>query len=296
MKIVLFGTGQVGSALVPVLKPMGDVAVFGHANADFEKPDRLAALIATERPDVVVNAAAYTAVDKAETDRDRARAVNAEAVGAIGRAAKAAGALVVHYSTDYVFDGEKGLPYLEGDKTNPQSVYGTTKLAGEAALAASRADHLNLRICWVHSLVGNSFPLSVLKQAHERESLDVVTDQTGIPTSAYLIAEITGRLIPRVLANRKLGGTYHVAARGGASRFEIARHVVAAALSKGAPSSSRSMPCIRRAPRTFRHQRRVPATPGSTRRKLRANFGIALPTWQSGIEDLVGRLAAAGRL
>ncbi|HWA18424.1 MAG TPA: dTDP-4-dehydrorhamnose reductase [Devosia sp.] len=296
MKIVLFGTGQVGQALVPVLTPLGQLAVYGHVHADFEHPERVASVIASERPDLIVNAAAYTAVDKAEFDRDRAFRVNAEAVDAIGRAARASSAFVVHYSTDYVFDGNKGVPYLEDDDTNPQSVYGASKLAGESALIASRADHLNLRICWVHSLVGNSFPLSVLKLARERDSLEAVTDQTGIPTSAYMIAEITGQLIPHVLANRKLGGTYHLAARGGASRYAIARHVVAAALTKGAdlkltledihPASSAQFPTPAPRPRDSRLDTA----------KLRARFGFALPTWQSGIEDLVARLAAAGRL
>jgi dTDP-4-dehydrorhamnose reductase len=296
VKIVLFGTGQVGQALVPVLKPLGELAVYGHAQADFEKPERLSAIIASQRPDLVVNAAAYTAVDKAESDRDRAFAVNAEAVGAIGRAARDIGALVVHYSTDYVFDGNKGVPYLEDDDTNPQSVYGASKLAGEDALVASRADHLNLRVCWVHSLAGNSFPLGVLKLARERESIEAVTDQTGIPTSAYMIAEITGQVIVRVLANRKLCGTYHLAARGGASRYDIARHVLAAALSQGAdlkvtledihPVLSTQFPTPAPRPRDSRLDTA----------KLRARFGFALPTWQSGIEDLVVRLAAAGRL
>jgi dTDP-4-dehydrorhamnose reductase len=296
VKILLFGAGQVGQALVPALKPLGDVSVVRRAQADFERPMNVASIIDVERPEVVINAAAYTAVDKAETERDRVFRINAEAVGIIGRAAKEIGALVVHYSTDYVFDGNKGVPYLENDDTNPQSVYGTSKLAGEAALIASRADHLNLRICWVHSLVGSSFPLSVLKLAHERESLEAVTDQTGIPTSAYMIAEITAALIPRVFKNRKLGGTYHLAARGGANRYEIARHDVAAALSKGAnlrltldeihPASSSQFPTAAPRPRDSRLDTA----------KLRANFGFALPTWQSGIEDLVARLAAAGRL
>ncbi|TVT47846.1 MAG: dTDP-4-dehydrorhamnose reductase [Denitromonas halophila] len=196
MKLLVTGaTGQVGWELARSLMPLGDVVALDRAACDLSDPQAAAAVVAGYAPDVIVNAAAYTAVDKAESEPELAYRINAEAVGALADTARELGALLVHYSTDYVFDGSKDAPYTETDATAPLNVYGASKLAGEQAIAASGCDHLILRTTWVYAARGQNFVATMLRLFAEREALRVVGDQHGAPTWARNIADATAGLI-----------------------------------------------------------------------------------------------------
>ncbi|MBN9345458.1 MAG: dTDP-4-dehydrorhamnose reductase [Devosia sp.] len=298
MKLVLFGSGgQVGRALAPLLGELGTVAAFDHTTADFEQPATLAAIIEGERPDVVVNAAAYTAVDAAEDDSARAHLVNGEAVRHIADAARRRGALVVHYSTDFVFDGRADHPYRETDTTNPLSVYGASKLGGDQALAASGADHLIFRVTWNYSPEGKNFPLAILRLAKARDALDVVSDEIGAATSADLIARATVEALRQTLADRGKTGLYHLTASGAASRDTLARVIVAEARAAGAelalsPDSIR--PILARDYAVTKAIR--PSNSRLDTTSFQSTFGMTLPSWQDGIRDLINTLREGGRL
>jgi dTDP-4-dehydrorhamnose reductase len=225
VRILLTGrNGQLGHELERALAPLGEVVATGRAEFDLSDLDAIGPAIERTRPDVIVNAAAYTAVDHAESERAAAFRVNAEAVGRIGEAAARRGALVIHYSTDYVFDGSKSAPYTEEDAPHPLNVYGESKLAGEQALAASGCRHLILRTGWVYESRGQNFLLTILKLAHERDELRVVGDQVGSPTAARDLAAASAKLLA-------LGeiptGIFHLAAAGQCSWFEFAREILA---------------------------------------------------------------------
>ena len=298
MKLVLFGSGgQVGRALAPLLLELGTVAAFDHNTADFEHPETLADIIERERPDVIVNAAAYTAVDAAEDDRERADVVNAKAVGAIGGAAHKTGALVVHYSTDFVFDGRGDRPYSETDATNPLSVYGASKLAGDEALQASGADHLIFRVTWNYSPDGKNFPLAILRLAKTRDALDVVSDEVGAATSAELIAQATVEAVRQTLADRSKAGLYHLTASGAASRDELARFIVTEARAAGAELALRPENIRPILARDYAAAKAVrPSNSRLDTSKFRSAFGMTLPSWQDGIRDLISTLREGGRL
>ena len=297
MKILLFGRdGQVGRALSAVLPQLGGLVAFGRDEANFEDPDSLGALIRREEPDVVVNAAAYTAVDAAEDDRERALRVNAEAVGAIGEAARSTGAFVVHYSTDFVFDGTGSAAYRESDATNPLSAYGQSKLAGEVALRDSGAAHLLLRISWIYADRGKNFPLAILSLAKSRDTLNVVADEVGAATSSLLVADATVAALHLALANRGLGGLYHLAPSGAASRHELARFVVAEARAAGAdlllhPEAIQPIPASAYPSKVMR-----PANSQLDTSRFSRTFGVNLPSWQDGIQHLIKTLKDEGRL
>jgi dTDP-4-dehydrorhamnose reductase len=211
MKILLLGAnGQVGWELRRALSSKADVTACGRAEADLSQLDELREVLQRAKANIIVNAAAYTAVDKAETERDLAERVNHEAVAVLAAHAKQSDALLIHYSTDYVFDGAKPAPYLETDATNPLSVYGATKLRGEQAVQASGCHHIIFRTSWVYAARGQNFIKTMLRLAQERDELSVVADQTGAPTSAGLIAEVTAQAISHPV----LSGTYHLAASG----------------------------------------------------------------------------------
>ena len=206
MKILLTGaTGQVGWELTRSLMPLGHVVACDRAACDLAQPDRVGRVVDAVAPDVIVNAAAYTAVDKAESEPALAQTINAESVGRLAAAARRHGALLVHYSTDYVFDGRKRTPYLEDDATAPLNVYGATKLAGEQAIAAEGCDHLILRTTWVYAARGHNFVATMLRLFAERERLTVVADQIGAPTWARNIADATALLVHWALARRAQG-------------------------------------------------------------------------------------------
>lgn len=297
MKLLLLGrNGQVGRALSPFLPQLGDVVAAGREEANFEDPAALAALVRREAPDIVINAAAYTAVDAAEDDRERAFTVNADAVGALGKAARSIAAFVVHYSTDFVFDGKSITPYGETHPTNPLSVYGQSKLAGEVALRESGAVHMLLRISWIYSERGKNFPLSILNLARSRERLDVVADQVGAATSSLFVAEATVAALRQAIANRALGGLYHLAPSGVASRYELAKFIVAEARAAGAalllePDGISPVPAS-----AFPGKVSRPANSALDTARFRETFGVNLPPWQDGIRHLIKTLGDEGRL
>lgn len=236
MKILLLGkNGQVGHELQRTLLALGEVHAFGRQDADLEDPNALDRLLHEQSPDIIVNAAAYTAVDKAETHQDDARKVNADAVAVLARHARDKRALLVHYSTDYVFDGSKDSPYDVGDPTHPQSVYGSTKLAGESAILSSGCNALVLRTSWVFSAHGSNFIKTILRLAKERDALNIVADQHGAPTSAELIADVTALAIAGWLQGNLAGGIYHLTASGHTTWHGLASHVVERARLNGAP-------------------------------------------------------------
>lgn len=297
MKLVLLGAGgQVGRALAPLTGAFGTVAAFDHKGADFENPSMLADLITREKPDVVLNAAAYTAVDLAEDEPERARTINADAVGALGAAARKIGALVVHYSTDFVFDGTAQGSYRESDATHPLSVYGASKLAGDEALIASGADHLIFRVTWTYSAEGKNFPLAILRLAKTRDTLNVVSDEVGAATSAELIAAATVEALKQTIADRAKAGLYHVTAGGAASRDELARLVVAEALAAGAELALRPEAIRPILSRDYAAKAIRPANSRLDTSKFRATFGMPLPPWQDGIRQLIRILHDGGRL
>lgn len=297
MKLLLFGRdGQLGRALQQTLPALGELVALGRDEADFAAPGDLTGIVAAQRPDVIVNAAAYTAVDAAEDDRERAWTINAGAVGALGEAARTIGALVVHYSTDYVFDGTAAGPQTETAATSPASVYGASKLAGETLLRDSGAHHVILRTSWVYASEGRNFPLTILRLARERDSLEVVSDQVGAPTPAALVARVTAAIVPQVLADRSKLGLYHLAPSGAVSWYDLARYLVADAIAEGARLRLMPEAIVPVASADYPARARRPANSRLDTAKLRAVFGLALPAWQEGIRQLITTLKSGGRL
>lgn len=224
MKILLTGRdGQVGWELERTLAPLGEIAATGRAQLDLADPDAIRRVVREAKPQVIVNAAAYTAVDKAESEPDMAMRINGEAPGVLAEEAKRLGALLVHYSTDYVFDGESLRPYTEADRPNPRSAYGRSKLAGESAVRGIGGRFLILRAAWVYSSRGRNFVLTILGRARQGGPLRVVDDQHGSPTWARDIAGITARLLARKDIPE---GVFHAASGGTASWFEVAREAI----------------------------------------------------------------------
>jgi dTDP-4-dehydrorhamnose reductase len=297
VKLLVFGRdGQVGRALQPALAPLGEIVALGRAEADFGQPETLGPLIDQHWPDVVVNAAAYAAVDAAEDDRDRAWAVNAAAVGVIGQAARKVGALVVHYSTDYVFDGAALDPQPEEQSTSPLSVYGASKLAGEVLLRESGADHLIFRTSWVYAPVGKNFPLTILRLAHERDTLTVVSDQVGAPSPASLIAEVTAQAIGAAKADPRKLGLYHLAPAGATSWHHLAQYLVADAIAEGAQLRLTPEGIVPILAKDYPTKAVRPANSRLDTSKLQRAFGLTLPPWQEGIRQLIRTLRHEGRL
>lgn len=292
--LVTGSNGQVGFELRRSLAPLGEVIALDRAACDLAQPDTLRQLVREYRPDVIVNPAAYTAVDKAESDADTAFAVNGTAVGVLAEEARELGSLLVHYSTDYVFDGTKADAYVETDATNPRSVYGKTKLAGEQAIAASGAAALVLRTCWVAGAHGGNFAKTMLKLGRERESLRVIADQFGAPTTAALIADVTAQIIARswLAADRSVfpGGTYHLAADGETTWYGYATELLRYAAARGVelkvdPAAITAIPATEYplpAPR--------PANSRLNTSKLRETFDIYLPDWRQGIHFLLDQI------
>jgi len=234
MKILLLGkNGQVGTELQRTLLPLGTLVALDRSTADLEKPATLHSVLESHSPDVIVNAAAYTAVDKAETNQDVAQAVNAESVAVIAAYAKERDALLVHYSTDYVFDGSKESPYVPADTTHPLSVYGATKRQGEEAIEASGCRFLIFRTSWVFSAHGGNFVKTMLRLAKERDALSIVADQHGAPTSAELIADVTALAIAGHRQGVCKSGIYHLTAAGETTWHGFASHIVARAAANG---------------------------------------------------------------
>ena len=234
MKILLFGkNGQVGWELNRSLQPLGEIIALGREEADFSKPESLRKIVRDVQPDVIINAAAFTAVDKAESEEDLATIINGVAPGVLADEARQINALLVHYSTDYVFDGAKSEPYIESDGPNPVNAYGRSKLAGEEAIHAAGCHYLIFRTAWVFSVHGYNFIKTILRVAREREIINVVADQHGAPTSAELIADVTARVISGPRSQTLPCGIYHLTAAGETTWYSLACYVVSRALVNG---------------------------------------------------------------
>ena len=295
MKVLLFGCkGQVGWELQRALAPLGELVALdfdstGPWRADFSDPGSLAATVQAVRPDVIVNAAAHTAVDRAESEPALARTLNAEAPAVLAREAAARGAWLVHYSTDYVFDGSGDAPRGEDAPTAPLNVYGATKLEGEEAIRASGAKHLLFRTSWVYGTRGGNFARTMLRLAAERDRLAVIDDQIGAPTGAELLADVTAHAIRAVVRDAAPGGTYHLVAGGETSWHGYACRVIEAARAAGAvkvaadaivavPSSEFATAAQR--PRNSRLDTTL----------LRRTFGLELPPWQVGVDRMLAEI------
>lgn len=299
MKLLLFGgNGQIGSELRRSLGPLGEVVATTRRGtledgtaceqADFDAPASLPGLIERIAPDVVVNAAAHTAVDRAESEPDAVFRANAQAPKAIAEACARHGIRLVHYSTDYVFDGRGTRPYREDDPTAPASVYGASKLAGEDAIRASGAAHLILRTAWVYAAHGRNFLRTMLRLAGERDELRVVADQLGTPTPAALIADVTARVLAQPATH---SGTWHLTATGATSWHGFAKAIMQGAHARG---------LIARIPRALPITTDDYPTPAARPAysvldcsALQRDFGIALPDWQDGLSRTLDELAGS---
>lgn len=294
MRILLTGSnGQVGFELQRSLAVLGEVVAVDQQHCDLANPEAIRRLVAEIEPQIVVNPAAYTAVDKAESEPDLAQAINGTAPGIFGEEMAKRNGLVVHYSTDYVFDGSKQGAYTEDDVPNPQSVYGKTKRAGEIALQQSGARHLIFRTSWVFGAHGGNFAKTMLRLAAEREALSVVADQFGAPTSAALLADVTAQAVARYLrepADSFPFGLYHLVAGEVTSWHGYAQTVIAAAIAAGKPM--KVAPEQVKAITTAEYP--VPAPrPANSRldtRRLQQAFGLRLPPWQEGLAHVLQQI------
>ena len=297
MKILLLGkNGQVGFELDRSLQPLGQVyALDRHSNADglcgdVANFDAMTHVFDQIRPDIVVNGAAYTAVDKAETDTVQAELINHLAVKHLAELAKQHQALLIHYSTDYVFDGTGETAWIEEDSTGPINVYGQTKRQGELALEQSGANFINLRTSWVYGTHGNNFIKTMLKLGASRETLGIIADQIGSPTGASLIADITAQIIRQYQLNPTSieMGHYHLAARGECSWYDYAKFIFDVAREMGADLKVKQVNAIGTAdyptPAKRPHNSRLNTS------KLQRNFSLHLPHWQQGVRQVLGEL------
>jgi len=296
MKILLLGkNGQLGWELQRSLAPLGELVALDRQGApglcgDLGEPDGLAATVRALRPDVIVNAAAYTAVDRAESEPDLARRINAHAPAVLAREAAACGALLLHYSTDYVFHGHGQRPWAEDDPTGPLNVYGQTKLAGEQAIVQAGCRHLILRTSWVYAARGGNFARTMLRLARQQPRLTVIDDQWGAPTGAELIADVSAHAIAQLRARPDKAGIYHLAAAGETNWFSYAKHVIARAQSTQSaieyvvkdilPIPSSAYPVAATRP----HNSRLDT------RKLRTAFDLHLPPWQAGVDRMLAEI------
>jgi dTDP-4-dehydrorhamnose reductase len=294
MKILLTGkNGQVGFELQRALAPLGTVVSVGTADCDLSDAEAVRRLVQSVKPQVIVNPAAYTAVDRAESDVKTAHAVNTVAPGVLGEEASRLGALVVHYSTDYVYDGNKADGYLESDATNPQSVYGQTKLEGEQALASAHPHHVILRTSWVVGAHGGNFAKTMLRLAGDREELKVVADQFGAPTSAALIADVTAHIIrqyQRDGAVRFPFGTYHLAASGETSWHLYAQFVIGEAIRSGKTLRTPPERVLPIPASAYPTPAKRPQNSRLDTQRLRSAFALHLPPWQQGVSHILQQI------
>ena len=293
MKILLLGkNGQVGWELQRALAPLGDVIALdfdspGPLRADFSEPESLAATVRAVAPQIIVNAAAHTAVDTAESEPDFARALNATSPAVLAREAAALGAWLMHYSTDYVFDGSGITPWVEDSPTGPLSVYGATKLEAEQAIRASGCRHLIFRTSWVYAARGGNFAKTMLKLAKERDKLTVIDDQIGSPTGADLLADLTAHALRAAIARPELAGTYHAVAAGETSWHGYARHVIEFARAAGQPIKVAPENIVAVPTSAFPTPAKRPGNSRMNTEKLRDAFGLVLPSWQAGVERML---------
>lgn len=282
MKILLTGpTGQVGSALLETLPSLGELVPLDRAQLDLASPASIRSAIRRVSPQVIVNPAAYTAVDRAEKEEPLAMAVNGDGPAILAEEAARYGALLVHFSTDYVFDGEKDTPYGETDATNPINAYGRSKLVGEDAIRNSGCRCLILRTSWVYSNRGHNFLLTMLRLARERQELRVVDDQHGAPTSSRSLAQAVPTVIRAVVRDGTLAGLYHMSAQGNTTWWGFARAILGERV-KLEPITSEQ----------YRTPARRPRNSVLDNGKLQRNFGIRLPSWQAGLTEVMAVLDA----
>jgi dTDP-4-dehydrorhamnose reductase len=289
MKILLFGkNGQVGWELRRTLAPLAQVTAVDYPEVNFTVPAMLRALVVATNPSVVVNAAAYTAVDKAETETELCQQVNAVAPGVLAEEAKKIGALMVHYSTDYIFDGTKTSHYIETDTPNPLGVYGRSKLEGDRAVKTSGADHLIFRLCWVYGARGQNFMLTMQRLAREREKLRIVDDQFGCPTWSRMIAEATALALKQVLAGADrsaFNGEYHLAASGYTSWCGFASSII-----QMMPEAERKCREVERITTSeYPTPAKRPAFSALDCGKLQKTFGLRLPNWETSLRQVLDK-------
>ena len=292
LKILLLGkNGQVGWELQRSLSPLGElIALDRHSGdhcGDLSQLDGLADTVRRLQPDVIVNAAAHTAVDRAESEPELARTLNALAPGVLATEAEKLGAWLVHYSTDYVFDGSGSQPWLETDTPAPLSVYGRSKLEGEQRIQAACSKHLIFRTSWVYAARGGNFAKTMLRLAKERTQLTVIDDQIGVPTGAELLADVTALALRSAMATPALAGIYHLAASGQTSWHGYARYVLAQAQQAGAvlkagPDAVEAVPTT-----AFPTPAKRPHHSRLDTHKLQAAFGLTLPAWQDGVARML---------
>lgn len=296
MNILLFGkTGQVGWELQRALAPLGDlVAVDVHsANlcGDFSDPGGIVETVRRVRPDVIVNAAAHTAVDKAESERDFAQLLNATSVEAIAHEAAVLGAWVVHYSTDYVFPGTGDRPFRESDKTGPLNVYGETKLAGERAIQQLCPKHLIFRTSWVYASKGNNFAKTMLRLAQQRTELAVINDQVGAPTGAELLADCTAHAIRVAMRKPEVAGLYHLVASGETTWYDYAALVFAEAAKADIPLAIKTLNAV--GTHNYPTPARRPLNSRLDTTKFQTTFDLVLPAWERGVKRMLNEWFSA---
>ncbi len=313
-RILLTGkTGQLGSELNRLLPKLGEVIAPDRTELDLREPGQIRQIVRSTNPQLCVNAAAYTAVDAAETDEANALAVNAKAPRVLAEEAKKIGAVLVHFSTDYVFDGSKKAPYVETDSPNPRNAYGRTKLAGEQGIRESGATHVIFRTSWVYATHGRNFLLTILRLATEREELKIVADQVGAPSCALDLAEATTKIVAGMISDDKsqfafpeASGTYHMTAAGQTSWYEFAKAILEeagrapqslpwlASATKGRPLIARRVVPI--STEEFCSPAPRPVYSVLSNARLRQVFGVALPDWRTQLQRCFSPITSAGIL
>lgn len=300
MKIVLLGKeGQVGWELQRSLSTLGDLVATEQCDLDFERSDSVRELIRRHQPAVIVNAAAYTSVDQAESEPEKVRRINAEAVGVLAEEARRINAWLVHYSTDYVFDGVKSSPYVENDEARPLSVYGRTKWEGEEALRGQNPKHFIFRTSWVFASRGRNFARTIVRLAKEKETLSVIADQWGAPTGAELLADVTALALYRVLSvdqNERFSGTYHLVAAGETNWHKYAQYVLTLANQHGVVLKTAPEAVIPILTEAYPVQAQRPRNSRLDVSKITRTFGIHLPDWRIHVCRCLDELAAQGVL
>ena len=296
MKILLLGkNGQVGWELQRALAPLGELTALDRQGddglcGDLTNLNGLAATVRAVQPQVIVNAAAYTTVDKAESEPELAHRINAEAPAVLAREAAACGALLVHYSTDYVFDGSGSAPWAEDAPTGPLGVYGATKLAGEHAIVQTGCPHLILRTSWVYAARGGNFAKTMLRLAQERERLTVIHDQWGAPTGAELIADVTAHAVAQTRQQPAKAGIYHLTAAGETTWFSYAKYVLALAGQAQKAIKIKATELLPIPTSAYPTPARRPHNSRLDTRKLQTRFGLALPPWQHGVRRMLAEI------
>ena len=291
--LVTGGTGRVGWELQSALAALGTVVVPDRRQMDLTNPDSVRRTIRDANPNIIINAAGYTVVDRAEAEPELAMRINGVAAGILAEEAKRLGALLIHYSTDYVYDGELDRPYVEDDAPDPVNTYGKTKLAGERAITAVGGEHLILRTSWVYCARRTSFVLTILRLAREKPELPVVRDQAGSPSWARVLAQATAELLRRRERIPGNSGIYHMAATGHTSRYEFARSIIRIAREISGkhdgwatvrPITSREYPL----------PARRPVHPVTSKEKIQRVFGVELPHWEAQLRSFLVDQSASG--